>query len=119
MGRWYLMVLVAVVLASTPLFIGAQQVYQLPDVRNLKPITSKMVDRAPDIPGAETTLEYYSAPNGQIITTYSYRGRCVAFSTHSNNDVQNTYRFFMDLKGDRLFFEINRPAQWQLPAWVK
>jgi hypothetical protein len=119
MGRRCFMVLVAAAFASAALIVGAQQVYQLPDVRNMKLLTSKMVDRARDIPGAETTVDYYSAPNGQIITTYSYRGRCVAFSTHSNDDLQKTYRLFMDQRGDRLFVEVNRSATWQLPAWVK
>jgi len=119
MGRRFLMALVAVAFVSPLLSAEAQQVFQMPDVRNMKPITTKTVDRAPDIPGPETTVEYYSAPNGQIITTYSYRGRCVVFSTHSNDDVQKTYRLFMDPKGDRLFVEINRSATWQLPAWVK
>lgn len=119
MGRWCFMALVAAAFISAAAIVEAQQMYQLPDVRGMKLLTSKMADRSPDIPGAETTVEYYSAPNGQMITTWSYRGKCVAFSTHSNDDVQNTYRLFMDPKGDRLFVEINRSAAWQLPAWVK
>jgi hypothetical protein len=97
----------------------AQQKYRLPDVKSMKHITTKNSDHAPDIPGNETTMDYYSGPNGDVVTVYSYRGRTVGFSTHSNKDVQGTYRVFMDLTGEGFFQEINRGIQWQLPAWVK
>jgi len=119
MRRLVIIALVGVLLVCVPVLSEAQVKYQLPDVRNLKHLTSKTTDRAPDIAGNETTVDYYSAPNGQIISTYSYRGRCYAFSTHSNNDVQNTYRIFVDQKGDGLFLEINRSAPWQIPPWIR
>jgi hypothetical protein len=64
-------------------------------------------------------MDYYSTPDGQIVTIYSYRGRNVAFSVHSNSDVQKTYRLFMDLNGKGLFQQVNRGAQWQLPRWAR
>jgi len=108
-----------ITLSILPLFSEAQQKFRLPDVRSMKHLTTKNSDHAPDIPGNETVMDYYSAPNGQMITVYSFRGRNVAFSTHSNSDVQNTYRIFMDLTGEGFFQEINRGMQWQLPQWVK
>ncbi len=96
----------------------AQSLYKMPDVKSMKHLTTSSSDHAPDIPGKETTMDFYSAPDGTIITVYSYRGRTVAFSTHSNKDVQNTYRIFMDLNGNGLFQEINRGA-WQLPTWAR
>ena len=108
-----------VVFLMMPLLTQAQQKYRLPDVRSMKHITTKQSDHAPDIPGKETTMEYYSSPNGDVVTVYSYRGRTVAFSTHSNKDVQGSYRVFMDLTGEGFFQEINRGVQWQLPQWVK
>ena len=106
-------------LLISPLFSEAQQKFRLPDVQSMKRLTTKNSDHAPDIPGNETVMDYYSAPNGQMITVYSFRGRNVAFSTHNNSDVQNTYRIFMDLTGEGFFQEINRGVQWQLPQWVK
>jgi hypothetical protein len=100
-------------------FAEAQQRYSLPNVKSMKHITTKNSDHAPDIPGNETTMDYYSNPNGDVVTVYSYKGRTVAFSTHSNKDVQGSYRIFMDLTGEGYFQEINRGAPWQLPAWVK
>jgi hypothetical protein len=97
----------------------AQQKYRPPDVRTMKHLTTKNSDHAPDIPGNETVMDYYSAPSGDMVTIYSYRGRTVAFSTHNNSDIQKTYRMFMDLTGEGLFQEIQRGIQWQLPAWVK
>lgn len=107
------------VFITLPIFAEAQQKFRLPDVKSLKHITTKNSDHAPDIPGNETTMDYYSSPNGDVVTVYSYRGRTVAFSTHSNKDVQGSYRVFMDLTGEGSFQEINRGVQWQLPAWAK
>lgn len=97
----------------------APQKYRLPDLKSMKQLTSSSSDHAPDIPGKETTMDFYSAPSGDMITVYSYNGRSVAFSTHNNSDMQKTYRIFMDLTGDGWFQEINRGVQWQLPAWVR
>ncbi len=97
----------------------AQQSYRLPDVRSLKHLTTRKSDRAPEIPGKETTLDYYSASSGQVITVYSYLGRDIAFTTHSNKDYKGTYRLFMDMNGDGLFQEINGSARWQIPAWAR
>lgn len=98
---------------------AAQQQFPLPDIRSMKHLTTKESDRARDIPGKETVMDFYSTPNGQILTLYSYRGRKVAFSTHRNNDVQGTYRLFMDVDGNGLFREIDRNAQWQIPMWAR
>ncbi len=119
MSRIIFGAMVCATLLSMVLPSLAQQKYQLPDVRNLKHITTSQSDHASDIPGKETTMDFYSAPNGQVITIYTYRNRPVAFSTHSNNDVQNTYRLFMDLTGEGLFQEVDRSRPWQLPAWVR
>jgi uncharacterized protein Usg len=114
-----------IILAAIILFVilsslaTAQQFYRLPDLRSFKHLTTRSSDHAPDIPGAETTMDFYTAPSGEIYTVYSYRGRNVAFSVHSNSDIQKTYRIFMDMRGDGNFQEINRGAQWHLPAWVK
>jgi len=114
-----------IILAAIVLFVTlsslatAQQVYRLPDLKSFKHLTTRSSDHAPDIPGAETTMDFYNAPSGEIYTIYSYRGRNVAFSVHSNSDIQKTYRIFMDMNGVGNFQEINRGAQWRLPAWVK
>ncbi|MDQ7785744.1 MAG: hypothetical protein RDU20_22880 [Desulfomonilaceae bacterium] len=97
----------------------AQQSYRLPDIRSLKHLTTRKSDRAPDIPGKETNMDFYSAPSGQIITIYSFQGRDVAFTTHFNKDMQGTYRLFMDMNGDGLFQEVNRGTVWQIPAWAR
>ncbi|MGO9566447.1 MAG: hypothetical protein ACLP5H_02790 [Desulfomonilaceae bacterium] len=107
------------ILMTMPLLVQAQQKYRLPDLSSMKHITTKQSNHAPDIPGNQTTMDYYSSPNGDVVTVYSYRGRTVAFSAHSNKDVQGTYRIFMDLTGEGFFQEINRGVQWQLPQWVK
>jgi hypothetical protein len=91
----------------------------LPDIRSLKQLTTRKSDRAADIPGKETTMDFYSAPSGQIITVYSFQGRDVAFTTHHNRDYQGTFRLFMDMNGDGLFQEINRATKWQIPAWAR
>ena len=111
--------MVATFLVSTSLLAIAQPSYRLPNIRSLKHLTTKKSDRAPDVPGKETTIDYYSAPSGQIITVYSYHGRDIAFSTHSNSDMQGSYRLFMDLTGDGLFQEVNRATRWQIPAWAR
>lgn len=95
-----------------------QSYYQLPDVRSLKHLTTNSSDHAPDIPGKETQMDSYSGPGGQVVTVYSYRGRPVAFSTHSNSDIQKTYRIFLDPTGEGRFVEINR-GPWQIPAWAR
>ena len=112
-------VLALIIFAVVPIVSAAPQLYKVPDVSSMKHVTTRSSDRAPEIPGKETSMDYYSAPNGQIITIYSYRGRTVAFSVHSNKDVQKTYRLFMDLNGDGLFQEVDRGAQWRLPRWSR
>jgi hypothetical protein len=97
----------------------AQQPVPLPDVKSMKHLTTKNSDHAPDIPGNETIMDFYSAPSGEIVTVYSYNNRTVAFSVHSNSDVQGTYRFFMDLTGQGFFQQMNPGAHWQLPPWAK
>ncbi len=97
----------------------AQQLYRMPDVKTMKHLTSKASDHAQDIPGNETSMDFYSAPDGTIFTVYSFRGRTVVFSTHSNSDVQNTYKVYMDMMGNGMFQEINRSVQWQLPPWSR
>jgi hypothetical protein len=119
MGKFWSVAAAVVVLGAWPLLSGAQQAYRLPDVKSMKHLTTSSSDHAQDIPGKETTMDFYSAPTGEIITVYSYRGKNVAFSTHSNSDFQNTYRIFMDLTGQGIFQEIDRSAPWQLPAWVR
>ncbi|MBI5248865.1 MAG: hypothetical protein HY912_05170 [Desulfomonile tiedjei] len=114
------MVTVILALAACPTLSGAQQQgYRLPDLKSMKHLTTSSSDHASDIPGKETTMDFYSAPSGEIFTVYSYRGKTVAFSTHSNSDIQNTLRVFMDLTGQGIFQEINRSVPWQLPAWVR
>lgn len=114
---WVALLVICIVVASSVLTL-AQQSYRLPDIRSLKHLTSRKADRAPDIPGKETSMDYYSAPSGQIITIYSFRGRDVAFTTHSNSDIQGSYRLFMDVTGDSLFQQMNR-GPWQIPTWAR
>ena len=115
-----IIILTAIVLFVTLSSLAtAQQVYRLPDLRSCKHLATRSSDHAPDIPGAETSMDFYTAPSGEVYTIYSYKGRNVAFSAHSNSDIQKTYRIFMDMNGDGNFQEINRGAQWYLPAWVK
>ncbi len=117
--------IVSVLSVSTILLFGfcvradAQQSYRLPDLRSLKHLTTGSSDHAVDIPGKETTMDFYSAPSGEIYTVYSYRGKIVAFSTHLNADIQKTYRIFMDQTGNGSFQEINRGVPWSLPAWAR
>lgn len=116
MGK--LALLACTILAALPALSHAQQSYRVPDVSTMKHVTTKASDRDPGIPGKETTMDYYSAPNGQIITVYTYRGRKVAWSVHSNRDSQTTFRVFLDSTGNGLFQEI-RGIRWQLPPWAK
>lgn len=118
MKRLLVAMLTAIMVCASMLFAASQQLYQLPDLRSLKHLTTKNSDHAQDIPGKETTMDYYSGTDGSMITVYSFRGRNVAFSTHSNSDVQGTYRLYMDLTGKGLFQQVNTGA-WQLPAWVR
>jgi hypothetical protein len=114
-----------IILAAIILFVTlsslatAQQFYRLPDLRSFKHLTTGSSDHAPDIPGKETTMDYYTAPSGEVYTVYSYRGKNVAFSVHSNSDPEKSRRIFMDLRGDGNFQEINPRVQWYLPAWAK
>lgn len=120
MRNLFSVIAVMVVIAACATVSGAQQPgYRLPDLKSMKHLTTSSSEHAPDIPGKETTMDFYSAPSGEIFTVYSYRGKTVAFSTHSNSDPQNTLRVFMDLTGQGVFQEINRTTQWQLPAWVR
>ncbi len=118
MKRLFVGALAAMIVCVGALFAAAQQVYQLPDLKTLKHLTTATSDHAADIPGKETTMNFYSAPDGTIVTIYSYRGRNVAFSTHTNSDVQGSYRLFMDMVGNGLFQETNK-GPWQLPAWTR
>ncbi|MFH0821941.1 MAG: hypothetical protein V2B18_04270 [Pseudomonadota bacterium] len=107
----------ALMLVSVP--ISGQQPVRLPDVSTLKHLTTKASDHDANIPGNETTMDFYSGTGGQIITIYSYRGRKIAFSSHNNSDYQNTYRIYMDMTGGGMFQEISPSARWQLPPWSK
>jgi hypothetical protein len=122
MARLSIILMGIIAFLYLPVLSSAQQTpqkYRLPDLRSLKHLTTSKSDHAPDIPGKETTMDFYSAPGGEMISIYSYNGRTVAFSTHNNSDMQKTYRIFMDLIGDGWFQEINRGIQWQLPEWVR
>ncbi len=98
---------------------AAQQIYRLPDVGSMKNLTTRRSDRAPDIPGKETLMEYYMGSDGRVFTVYSFNGRKVAFSAHKNGDLQKTYRLFLDVNGDGLFQEVNRGLNWQIPRWAR
>jgi hypothetical protein len=111
--------LAIVILLLVPQIASSQQLFRAPDPSALRHLTSKASEHAADIPGKETTMDFYSAPNGQIITLYIFKGKKIAFSVHSNEDVQKTYRLFMDMNGDGLFQEINRGARWEIPAWAR
>lgn len=103
---------------AVPVLGAAQQLYRLPDKNSLKHLTTKQVSRPPDVPGKQITLDYYSAPNGDVVSIYSMRGKYFAFSTHSNSDPQHTYRLYMDMNGSGTFQQVNA-ANWQVPAWAK
>ncbi len=119
MPRIWVAILISTIIFSSDFLTFAQQSYRIPDIRSLKHLTSRKTDRAPDIPGNETTMDYYSAPSGQIITVYSYQGRDIAFTTHNNSDYQGTLRLFLNMNGDGLFQEVNRAVRWQIPAWAR
>lgn len=119
MPRLCLIVLCLTMLMVSSVSAQAPQLFQLPDLNSLKHLTTRYSDHAPDIAGKETVMDFYSGPSGTMVTIYSYNGRRVAFSTHSNSDVQKTYRIFLDMTGKGLFQEVNRGAQWQLPAWAR
>jgi hypothetical protein len=97
----------------------AQQSFTLPDVSKMKELTTQWSDHASEVPGKETKMEFYSTPDGLIYTIYSYKGRTLGFSVHSNRDVQKTYRLFLDAVGNRLFQEVNPGTQWQIPQWAR
>jgi hypothetical protein len=118
MKRLFLGTLIATMVCAGVLFATAQPLYQMPDVRSLKHLATRSSDHAPDIPGKETTMDFYSGTDGTIITVYSYRARNVAFSTHNNSDVQGSYRVFLDTTGKGLFQDIGK-SQWQLPTWAR
>ena len=103
----------------SPAVIQSQQAYQLPDIRNMKHLTTKAVDHCSEIQGKQTTADYYSGPGGLIVTVYSFRGRNIAFSTHYGSDVQGTYKLFLDHNGDAMFRQIDPSVKWQLPAWAR
>ncbi len=109
----------AILLFALCLPADAQQTYRLPDLRTLKHLTTGSSDHAADITGKETTMDFYSASGGEIYTVYSYRGKIVAFSTHLNTDIQNTYHIFMDHTGSGNFQEINRGVPWSIPGWAR
>lgn len=109
----------AIVLVGAPLVIEAQQVFRAPDVKSLKHLTTKHSDHAREIPGDETTMDYYIGQDNEIITIYSYRGRTIAFSAHSSSGDPKSYRLYMDERGDGLFRQVNVGPDWQLPAWAR
>jgi hypothetical protein len=116
MGFVFVLVLLGV---AVPLLCAGQQFFRLPDKNQLKHLTTKQVSRPPDFPGKQITLDYYSAPNGDVVSIYSLRGKYFAFSTHSNSDPQHTYRLYMDTIGNGAFQPVNPSANWQVPAWAK
>lgn len=118
MSRLLLSCIATLILLGFSVVSEAQQMYRLPDRKALKHVTTKQSTRVVDSKGAKATMDYYSAPNGQIITIYSLHGRNFAFSTHSNSDVQGSYRLFMDMTGDGNFQE-TRGGNWQVPPWVR
>lgn len=118
MKRSFLGALAAMMVCASGQFATAQQLYQLPDVKSLKHLTTSSSDHAPDVPGKETTMDFYSGTGGTIITVYTFRGRNVAFSTHTNSDVQGSYRVFLDTTGKGLFQDIGK-SPWQLPGWAR
>jgi len=119
MVKCMVLVSCAMLLISPTFAVHAQQGYRLPDIRSLKHLTTKQTDRARDIPGSETTVDYYSAADGSVVTVYTYMGKPVAFSTHSNSNYQGTYRLFMDLTGTGFFQEVSGAIKWELPPWVR
>jgi hypothetical protein len=107
--------LAVLILAFSLSCADAQQLYRMPDLKSLKSLTSKAFTRGSD----NTTIDYFSGADGTIITVHSFRGRYIAFSTHSNNDIQGSYRIFLDTAGNGMFQEIDRGIQWTVPPWAK
>jgi hypothetical protein len=107
------------IFVAAPVITAGQQVYRAPDVKSMKHLTTKHSDHARDIPGDETTMDYYIGQNNEIITVYSYRGRTVAFSAHASSGDPKSYRLYMDLRGDGLFQQVNVGPDWQLPPWAR
>lgn len=110
---------VAFLILFSPWSVHAQQNFTLPDVSKLKLLTTQWSNHASDIPGKQTRMDFYSTPEGQIITVYSYKGRSIAFSVHSNSDVQKSYRLFIDPTGNHLFQETNPAVHWEIPNWAR
>jgi hypothetical protein len=102
-----------------PAVIESQQAFRLPDIRSMKHLTSRAVDHCTEIPGKQTTQDFYSGSGGLVVTVYSFRGRNVGFSTHYNSDPQTTYKMFLDFNGDGMFRQIDPSVKWQLPAWSR
>jgi hypothetical protein len=119
MRRMGFTVLVMLAAIAVPYLSVAQQLFRLPDKNMLKHLTTKQVSRPPEIPGKQITLDYYSAPNGDVVSIYSLRGKYFAFSTHSNSDPQRTYRLYMDMSGNGTFQQVDASGNWQVPAWAK
>jgi hypothetical protein len=99
--------------------VAAPRLYRVPDVRSLKYLTTKHAEHAADIPGKETTANYYSTPDGQVVSVYSFRGKTVAFSINSNTNSGQNFRLFMDLNGDGLFQQVGGGTRWVIPAWAR
>ena len=100
-------VLIAFLILFSQWPVHAQQTVTLPEVSKMKLLTTQWSSHASDIPGKQTRMDFYSTPEGQIITVYSYKSRSIAFSVHSNSDVQKSYRLYIDPTGNHLFQEIN------------
>ena len=111
-------ILALAVLMAAPSLTYAQQLLRLPNLESMKHITTRDSEHATDIPGKETAMNFYSGPGGLVYTVYAFRGRTIAFSTHSNSDPQKSYRVYMDLAGKGLFQQINS-GPWQVPAWAR
>ncbi len=115
--RLCLVIIVGCAIVSSGLSYS-QQAVRLPDLSNMKHITTRDSDHATDIPGKETAMDFYSDGAGLVYTVYTYRGRTVAFSSHSNSDPEKTYRVYMDMTGDGVFQPI-AGGPWQIPAWAR
>ncbi|MHB8205264.1 MAG: hypothetical protein ACYDHG_16390 [Desulfomonilaceae bacterium] len=112
-------VLIAFLILFSQWPVHAQQTVTLPDVSKMKLLTTQWSSHASDIPGKQTRMDFYSTPEGQIITVYSYKNRSIAFSVHSNSDVQKSYRLFIDPTGNHVFQEINPGLHWEIPNWAR
>lgn len=116
MRIWLIMIITLTLHITCPAY--SQQAVKLPDLSNMKHITTRDSDHATDIPGKETAMDFYSGGDGLVYTVYTYRGHTVAFSAHSNSDPQKTYRVYMDMNGDGIFQPI-AGGPWQIPAWAR